>query len=60
MCFLFVDEQEAGPSEAKITRTRQINPMAQVNKVLKFRLYLEQDRGDGGDADKQADNVGCK
>lgn len=58
MCFLLVDEQEAGPSEAKRTPAKQINPMTQVNKVLKFRLYLEPDSEDG--ADEQADDVGNK
>ncbi|KAL1547032.1 hypothetical protein AAHA92_23555 [Salvia divinorum] len=34
-------EQEPGPSEAKKTQAKQINPMGQLNKVLKFKLCLE-------------------
>lgn len=41
-----VREQEAGPSEAKKTVAKQINPMGQLSKVLKFKLCLEADRQD--------------
>lgn len=50
LCFSFADgdpivhEEEGGPSEAK-----KVNPMARLNKVLKFRLFLEADGEDGAD-----------
>ncbi|XP_047982731.1 uncharacterized protein LOC125223571 [Salvia hispanica] len=34
-------EQEAGPSEAKKTQAKQVNPTGQLTKVLKFKLCLE-------------------
>ncbi|KAI3466128.1 hypothetical protein Pfo_022791 [Paulownia fortunei] len=55
--------EEAGPSEAKRfsgkcivdpkqTPAEQVNPIASLHKVLKFRLFVEADNEDG--ADKQA------
>ncbi|KAK6132766.1 hypothetical protein DH2020_033494 [Rehmannia glutinosa] len=55
--------EEAGPSEANLfsgrciidskqTPAKQVNPIASLHKILKFRLFLEADNEDG--ADKQA------
>ncbi|KAK6132677.1 hypothetical protein DH2020_033560 [Rehmannia glutinosa] len=54
--------EEAGPSEANLfsgrciidskqTPAKQVNPIASLHKILKFRLFLEADNEDG--ADKQ-------
>ncbi|KAL8505909.1 hypothetical protein ACS0TY_016946 [Phlomoides rotata] len=46
-----VYEDAAGPSDSRQTPTtsKQINPMAKLNKVLKFRPYLESGEEDSAE-----------
>ncbi|KAL7103603.1 hypothetical protein ACP275_08G189800 [Erythranthe tilingii] len=50
-----IDKEQAGPSDPKQTPVKQVNPIASLDKILKFRLFMEAENRDVG-ADKQANN----
>ncbi|KAL8046536.1 hypothetical protein ABFX02_08G183900 [Erythranthe guttata] len=50
-----IDKECAGPSDPKQTPVKKVNPIASLDKILKFRLFMEAENRDVG-ADKQANN----